>query len=352
MYENMTYENIMADMIANAPANIDTREGSLFYNACSRQALKLEEAYIQMDLILDNMVVDTMDEEHLVNYGKERGILRNEATYAEVKAEFNQEINIGERFSLNDYNYIVISNIESYSYVLRCETPGDKPNNNIGELESIEYIDDWQGGSITQVLVPGIEEEDLELFRERVIKSFNAKSFGGNRAQYKEYLNSMSQVGGCKVTRRKEGEENITIYFLSNTYGVPTEEVVKQVQEEIDPTMNSGEGYGMAPICHKVKILSVTGIKVNITSSIVFDDGFSFETVKEKIKKVIDDYLLELNKTWEDSDSITVRISQIESRIVSLEEVVDITDTKINDMSANLILDTYSICERGEVNVI
>lgn len=342
----------MADMMADAPADIDTREGSLFYNACSRQAIKLEEAFIQMDLILDNMIVDTMDEEHLTTYGNERGVIRNAATAATVKGVFSQEIEIGARFLLNNYTYIVTSKLSDYTYVLTCETPGDEANSNIGEIEPIEYIDEYAGGSITEILTPGTPLEDLEEYRTRVITSFNTKSFGGNRAQYTEYMNALPYVGGCKVTRRKEGEENITIYFQSETYGVPTPETVEKAQTEIDPTINSGEGYGLAPICHKVKIQGVTGVTVNISTKITFDSGFSFDSLQETINGVIDDYLMELNKTWQGSDALIVRIAMIESKIMSIDGVIDITETTINDASENLTLDQYAVCERGVINAI
>ena len=44
MFENMTFEKIMADMIMDMPQGVDTSEGSLIYNACAKQAVRLEEA--------------------------------------------------------------------------------------------------------------------------------------------------------------------------------------------------------------------------------------------------------------------------------------------------------------------
>lgn len=352
MFELMTYDNIIADMMAEAPNDLDTREGSLFYNACSRQALQLEQAYIQMDLILDNMIIDTMDEFHLTEYGKGRGIIRNDAVSAIVKGEFSQHIEIGERFNLNQYNYIVLANLGGFTYSLECETPGDAPNSNLGEIEPIQYIDEWAGGRITEIITPGVAIEPLETYRTRVKASFNTKSFGGNRAQYKEYMNSLPYVGGTKVKRRIAGEEYINIYFQSDSFGVPLSGTVDEAQSTIDPTVNSGEGYGMAPICHKVKIHPVIGVKVNVDTKITFDDGFTFENMKDQITSVIDEYLLELNKTWEDSDSLTVRIARIESKILTLDGVVDISETKINGLAQNLTIDEFSVCERGEVNAI
>ena len=42
MYEDMTYEKIMEQMMENMPDDVDTSEGSLLFNACAKQALRLE----------------------------------------------------------------------------------------------------------------------------------------------------------------------------------------------------------------------------------------------------------------------------------------------------------------------
>ena len=89
MFEDKTFENIMAEMMADMPDGIDTSDGSLFYNACAKQAVRLEEAYQAMSAINDNMYPDTADLEHLIRNGNDRGIYLAEATPAEFTARFN-----------------------------------------------------------------------------------------------------------------------------------------------------------------------------------------------------------------------------------------------------------------------
>ena len=36
MWENMTYENILNDMLSRVPSNVDKREGSVIYDALAR----------------------------------------------------------------------------------------------------------------------------------------------------------------------------------------------------------------------------------------------------------------------------------------------------------------------------
>ena len=56
MFEEMTYEKIMADMMADMPDGVDTSEGSLLFNACAKQAVRLEEAYLKLNGIEKNML--------------------------------------------------------------------------------------------------------------------------------------------------------------------------------------------------------------------------------------------------------------------------------------------------------
>lgn len=51
-----------------------------------------------MDEINDNLLPDTQDDSHLIEYGRERGLEYKYATCPVVRGVFQQEIEIGERF--------------------------------------------------------------------------------------------------------------------------------------------------------------------------------------------------------------------------------------------------------------
>ena len=58
---------------------------------------------------------------------------------------------------------------------------------------------------------------------------------------------------------------------------------------------------------------------------------------------------MELRKNWAKENNITVRVAQIEAKILSVEGIVDIADTKINGKAENLILTAYQIPILGGV---
>lgn len=62
MYESITYEVILQRMINKVleqNPNIDTREGSIIYNALAPAAVELQNMYIELDTILNESFADT-----------------------------------------------------------------------------------------------------------------------------------------------------------------------------------------------------------------------------------------------------------------------------------------------------
>ena len=144
----------------------------------------------------------------------------------------------------------------------------------------------------------------------------------------------------------------VKLVLMASNNAAPTETLIDTVQTAVDPTQNAGEGLGLAPIGHVVNVTGVTPESVNITLNLTYATGWNWDAVKSYVESVIDEYFEELAGTWASSDYLTVRISQIESRILSgcAAMITDIGGTKINGKEENLVLDADSIPVRGDVN--
>lgn len=354
MFDDRLFDVIMGEMMEAFGADVRTDEGSLAYNACCKIAEKLEEVYGDMSDINDNLLVDTMDLSHMISYASERGLEYRYATAPIVKAVFNQEIEIGESFLCGDYVYTVTEHIDGYAYKMECNTEGIEANTILGELTPADYVDNWQGGEITEIIIAGLEDQDEEDFRQEIKKSFQNFRFGGNKADYREFINDLDGVGGCKPKRREADSPFVNVWIISSTYDVPSSELVNDVQSAVDPEENHGEGDGIAPICHSVKIHPVEGVAINVNTTITFDAGYSSATSLEAVKGAINEYLLSLREEWEEKelDSMIVRLAQIEAKILSVEGVLDVTGTTINGASSNATLEFMQIPVLGGVSVV
>ena len=387
MYEAQTYESILARMLQKAlsiNSNLDTREGSLVWYGDAPAAVELQNLYIALDTVLNETFADTATRPYLILRAAERGLSPQPANPAILQMAITPTtlfLPLNTRFSIGELNYYVSADRGSGNYELTCETAGEAGNNYTGTVIPIEYVDGLETCKITSVLVPGEDEEDTELFRQRYLNSLNAQAFGGNQIDYIEKVNAIPGVGGVKVYRAwngnlkpanmippKEAEAWIeglsgvpepvklwldTVYaaaknnmftvggtvklvVINSTFTVPSPTLVEQVQTAVDPLQNAGEGVGIAPIGHVVRVEGVQEETVDLGFALYYQRGWSWEDVSGYVTEAINGYFLELAQSWADQDeALVVRISQIESRLLGITGILDIANTTINEKAAN-----------------
>lgn len=351
MYENVTYEDILQRMLDRIPETMDKREGSIIYDALAPAAVELQLMYIEFDVILSETFADTASRDYLIKRCAERGITPTPATNAILKGVFTPStlaIEEGARFSCGTLNYTVTDKIEDGVYKLQCETEGEEGNAQFGQLIPIQYIDGLETCELAELLIPGEDEEDTEALRTRYFDSFDTIAFGGNQKDYVQKTDAISGVGGTKVDACWNGGGTVKLTIIGSDFNKASDTLVQVVQQTIDPT-NDSTGQGIAPIGHVVTVEAATETTANISTEITFKEGYSWSGQKAKIVELIEAYFLELREAWETESYSIVRISQIESRIMTLESVLDVTGTKINGVAENLILDAHSIPILGGV---
>ena len=351
MYEAITYEDILQRMLDRVPNTMDKREGSIIYDALAPAAAELQLMYIELDVILTETFADSASREYLILRSAERGITPTAATYAVLKGEFTPttlEIPTGTRFTCGELNYSVIEKIADGQYQMQCETIGIVGNTNFGDLIPIEYVQGLETADLTELLIPGEDEEDTEDLRTRYFSSFDTKPYGGNAKDYIEKTNAIAGVGSTKVTPVWNGGGTVKLTILNSEFSKASSVLIQTVQEAIDPTQD-GSGLGIAPIGHIVTVDTVEEIIVNVASTITYDDGYNFSNLQSQITQVIATYLLELRKDWANKANLVVRISQIETRLFAITGILDVANTRINSSTNNLTLGKYQIPVIGGV---
>lgn len=386
MYEKETYEVILERMLSRVSNKLDKRPSSVIYDTHSPTAIEFQILYMELDTILQEVYGDTASREFLILRCRERGISPYPATHAVLKGEFtptNLAVT-GQRFNIGNQNYIVTEKIADGEYRVECETSGIVGNQELGTMIPMEYIEGLETAELTELLIPGEEEEETEALRKRYLDSFHEKSFGGNVQDYLEKTNAISGVGSTKVTRVWNHDlrpaeliptENVTAWYesmietldpevalwlstvyiaalekklttggtvlltiLNSDFGIASDTLIQTVQQAIDPNETAGEGCGIAPIGHVVKVKSATPKAVTVKTNLTFDVGYGWENLQNSIYAVISDYLLELRKSWAQNPYLVVRISQIETRLLGIKGIVDVGNTELNGSLENLIL--------------
>ncbi len=347
MTQDISYEIILNRMLARVPDDIDKREGSVIYDALAPSAYELMLFYIELETAVNETFADTATRDYLVRRASERGLAPFSATYAVLEGVFDTEVPIGAVFAREALNYRVTEKISDTVYRLQCLNVGSVGNSNLGNIIPIEYIEGLTVAKLTKVLIPAEDEEDTENFRTRYFASFKSQAFGGNRADYLEKTTSIDGVGGCKVYPTWNGGGTVKLVVLDSNYNKPNSELLAMVQEEIDPV--SGSGLGIAPIGHSVTVIGATEKTISVSSSFVFAQGQSFASSQTAIEAAIDEYFHELRTAWQNEDMLIVRVSQIETRLLALSQVLDISNTKILGGTQNITLQSEEIPIRGVV---
>lgn len=404
MFEDRTYEALLQRALSRISSSLDKREGSMAMNGVAPSMAELALLYIAADFVFSATYISTAPREYLIKRAAERDMAPYPASAAVFRAEFNLEVATGTRFSREDLNFVVTGRMDpSYdtdtglSHYVACETAGSAANGYAGQLIPIEYVSGLTRAELVELLIPGDDEENTEVFRQRVLDSFQSQAFGGNQADYMEKVLAIDGVGSVKIhpvwnqglkpaslipnsaatswyervigTLDAEAAAWLTAVYtaskdklltvggtvklvvLASNNAAPSDALLDIVQTKIDPAQNAGEGLGLAPIGHVVSVVGVEETPVDITLNLTYASNWNWEAAQSYVEAVVDNYFTELAGDWAQSDHLVVRISQIESRILSgCSMVTDIADTLINGAAENLTLGEDSIPVRRIVN--
>lgn len=403
MADENSRDSILDRMLAEVSDKLDKREGSIVYDALAPAAVEDANIYAALSMIQEEVYADTASYYYLAKRAAERGIYPKEATCAVCKMvvdPVDTPINIGDRFNRGTLNYSVIAAMDSGVYQISCETAGVVGNQQRGNLllvESSNDLNDMKSVELTEVLIPGEDEEDVEAFRERYFASMVNETFGGNKADYQEKINQIDGVGASKTVRMWERGYNpskflpsnevaewfaqqsvetvgadvygwlsmvyacakeklftvggtVRSYIISSEFQAPSATLVQNVQNLVDPDGSAGEGDGIAPIGHVVKVMGVRSKAIDISFTALYKAGTGFQALETLINKAIDNYFEELAESWSKEDNLVVRKSQIEARLILLDGILDISHTKLNGVGENLTLDEDVVPVRGDVS--
>lgn len=405
MYENMTYEALLQSALSRVSSALDKREGSMVMNGVAPSMAELAQLYIGLDFVFQATYLLTAPRDYLIMRAADRNMSPYPATAAVFRAVFNIEVPEGTRFSCDDLNFVVTGRTSHetdtdtrLSHTVACETVGAAANSYAGQLIPVDYVEGLTLAELVELLIPGDDDEETEIFRQRVLDSFQSQAFGGNQADYTEKVRAMAGVGAVKVHPVWNGDIDpaslipdaavtawyeatvgslsapvaawltavytaalakkltvggtVRLVILASNNEAPSDILLNEIQTAVDPTQNAGEGLGLAPIGHVVNVAGVTEETVNISFTLSYEAGWNWAAAKSYVEATIDGYFTDLVERWDTADHLTVRISQIESRILAecSAMVSDITNTKINGVAQNLALDADSIPVRGAVN--
>lgn len=349
-FSQKTYANILAAMLANVPSTFDKRDTSPIPTAMGPAAYTFEGFYLSLNQVQRQGFIQTASGQSLDYLAAIGSLTRYPASAAVRLGIFNTSVPIGSRFSTvnggNSINFVVTkAQEEQYQYQLTAETPGTIGNDYSGPILPITTIPGLTSAQLTDILVPGDDEEGDDALRSRLITALNERPFGGNVAAYRENILAMDGVGAVQVYPTWNGGGTVKCSVLGADFLPASPTLVEKVQNAIDPPPNQGQGIGLAPIGAQVTITAPTEVTVNVSATLTLASGYSLEQVQPLVASAIEAYLLTVRQGWGTqlgagavAYSADVYLSRITAAIVGTTGVVNATDVTLNGGTSDLIL--------------
>lgn len=347
----MTYESILFRMMSRVTSkypNLDTREGSIIFNALSPAALELAIAYSELDNVLAESFVDTASREYILRGCQQMGmdITQFDAKAGTHKGVFNVEVPISSRWNCDLYNYEVTSYIgkegEYFAYEMLCDTVGTSPNKQTGDLISIsDNPTGLEYAKVTECLIEGENTTSDEDIKQAYFDHVNSTAYDGNVAQYLEWCKEFDGIGNAKVFPLWNGKNTVKVSILSASNKKASDTLIEDFQEYLDPGI-TGMGDGVAPIGAFVTVSTAEEVPIDVSATITLKAGYDDTSTLET---ELENYLGSL--AYKKS---TVGYMNIGAIILNHEGVEAVNDLYVNGGTSNVMLGGEQIPVVGTLN--
>jgi len=350
LFEDRTYEKILEEALATAPSGVDTRQGSIFYDAVSGVCFQVAKYYADLATAFELVFLTTGVDAYLDMKGSEYGVYRHPATSARYRYEYEgSRPSTGERFFSDGKYYKLIR--EDGSLYLEAESTGEStsevlpgspavPVNNIGGLTASAF---------GELVEPGADIEDDEDFRQRIREKIAGPAENGNRQHYKTWCEEVAGVGRARIIPLWDGDNTVKGVIIG-TDGTPAASgVVERVQDYVDPGC-TGLGNGVANIGSYFTAIAAEALPITVTFNAVLASGATEESATEEATEAIRAHLKELALDTPETEKMVVRISTVGALLYALPSLIDYTGLTFNGEAANIEVDNTRVAVLEEVS--
>ncbi|MCM1231944.1 MAG: baseplate J/gp47 family protein [Ruminococcus flavefaciens] len=368
MFEDMTFENLLEEVLDEAPDDIDTRQGSIFYDAVAAITLKIAKLYSDLGLVIDMTTVATATGDALDTKASEYGIERHDATPARYYANFEGVTpNEGERFFTDEsfftLQYDSLNNIRYFE----AEDTGTEGNAvtpgtlalPVGNIEGLE------GATFGTIYEYGADIESDEALRARVQSKISGPAENGNKEHYKLWCEEVENIGRARIYPLWNGPNTVKAVLVDMKGNPCSQTKVSEVQNYVDPatkgyrtTVNGktyvvgdGLGEGRANIGAHFTAMSAEALPVNVSFTAELEKNYTVEVAQAEVQKAVGEYLQRLCVNAKETTDVVVRLTTIGGILTDLACIVDYRNLLLNGEPENIIPGQDDVPVLGEVDI-
>lgn len=336
----------MARLLAAVPDNLDKREGSFIWDALAPAAMELAQLYVQLDLVLQWGFAQTTHGQFLDYRAAEHGLERKPAIKATgqvtISGAQGTVIPAGSIFSTG----------AGVQFTTTSEVTIDISGQVAAEIEAVDAgtVGNVPAGTITEipVAIPGVTsvtntnstsggtdvESDADLLT-RLLERVRLPATSGNAAHYKQWALEVPGIGDAKVFSIWDGPGTVKVVVIDSNKQSANPTLVQDVIDHIEE---------MKPIGATVTVESASALNIDITSTVVLDEGAVLEDVKEAFESALVNYLAEIAFKQD-----YVSYARIGALLLDTPGVLDYSDLTVNEGTSNIVVGDTEVAIKGTV---
>lgn len=337
---------------------VDTRQGSIYMDAASGHCLRAAKFMADLSTVFEMLAVDTCTGEILEEKAGQDGIVRHQSTQSYWNVNIEGTIPAdGTRFFCQSYYFKMVT-VDGL-HLLESETYGTETNvlNPGDAVVPLYNISGLIACTLGTLYTPGADAESDDSLRQRWKEKKSGPSDNGNKTQFKAWCESVSGVGIAHIMPLFGGENTVRAVLYSTTGEKPSESIIKAVQDYIDPITNGynvsvdgvnyvfgdGLGEGVANIGAHFLASAPDEVPMSVTFDADLKSGYTKSQAQEEVLSKVKEYVS--NLVLNAADTLTVRLSNIGSIILSADAITDYTPSSlmINGSTDNVTVNVMQV---------
>jgi len=338
-----------ADILSRLKVNLTTAlngqssvEGTFNSDMLTANAVEFEQAYAEMELMIEANFADTSWGQYLTSRAAEFGVIRKVATASvttvKLTGDAGSSIIKGSLFSTaQDIKFytteVATIGIDgTVTVAAQCGTVGTVGNVEAGTIINIPYsIPGVTSVTNEAAATDGYDEETDAALLERYLLKVRTPATSGNEYHYQQWALSISGVGQVKVQSLWAGNGTVKVIIVDSDNATASSTLISNVAEYIE---------SVRPIGATVTVTSPDPLAINIVADITGTANAN------AVKTAVNTYFKSTG-----FDSTYVSIAQIGKIILETDGITDYSNLTLNDGTTNIIISDDQLPTCGAVNL-
>lgn len=351
MSDNL-FDTIITRLLSRVNETSDKSEGSLIRNSLSPAAVEFENCYFEIENTDARNSLDKATGDDLTKVARECGVERKAAESAVWKAVFKNpdlepfNVEIDAKFTLGNttFTLTVTEKLAEGEFETIVDSVGASGNTFTTFVLAPQIaIPNLGSAELTELLIPGRDEELDEDLRARAREQLNDPPRDGNNAQYLKWAKEYPGVGTAKTFPLWNGPNTLKIAITNSQNRPASSTLVEAFQNFIDPN-SDGLGNGAGLLGCKVTVVGGTAKAIDVSATIALTEGY---TEPVDVADALAKYLESITYKYD-----TVSYFRLGGALMDCPSIVYATNLTINGASSDIALVGDEIPVIGNLNLV